>query len=734
MLLHLCILVLQAWIVYVNGETEWTLDHLEEFGNLNFENMIEDLPLLQEWLMRCRLENWINPFYALNSKDKKYIQSCNYIQYVGDAVYEWKKLNRVVRVPIDIRIVGEIESIPFTQMFTKFSMEKKPVAFRYSFANKSTSIPACRLQEKSSSALVNVDHVAIPKLMSHDYFQRVPNDIASMTKNIFGPRVITSDQWQKCPLMAHTVIIPIADGTVEAVVSKNIFQQPGRNIPQDILDTEYSPLWNDMVDPFKNAKLITLQKGDALFIPNTMYGAIKNAYHASEFVRLCFADASNWQDVQKASARAALRDVTIRPLIDAFYAGKIDTSMDQAFQPEKLTWQIFTEWPRKDSVASLPEDGQAVSRKERFKRWQDVARWNRHIAELTLPIAEAPKVSHVDRNNAKIVYPDIFKIRRDDVTAYGYEIRWYRADETMNAISFMPDLTNKVDGLRQEGTSLNKSVLPTDRFGAHFDGQEVMTSIGHLVPATTYCFTVAPYSAEVLGRESMCSGLVSTMPIATPSIVPGIPNITMVSSTSITVEWTKPQDDGGIPIKNYVLSRRQIAARNDTGLGNIDVVLQNVNQNAIQKFSESVVVQAISTKAAWHGLIPGRSYQVRVEATNEKGSGPPSVPSITFVMPKVKSPSAQPGHVYGIGHKKFQRVVYVHTESDGYRRLLAVQDKDQVETKGPLSHLSDRDQVLTIYAPANAPIRKQVRMTAEIWAGHFSPRVYDITSGLPFYN
>jgi titin len=78
--------------------------------------------------------------------------------------------------------------------------------------------------------------------------------------------------------------------------------------------------------------------------------------------------------------------------------------------------------------------------------------------------------------------------------------------------------------------------------------------------------------------------------------------VTEVQKESISVSWQAPADDGGTPIKRYILEKRDVTRTNWTSAGKV----------APKEFAATVAK-----------LIEGNEYFIRVIAENEIGQSEP---------------------------------------------------------------------------------------------------------------
>ncbi|KAJ8898143.1 hypothetical protein PR048_003503 [Dryococelus australis] len=112
-----------------------------------------------------------------------------------------------------------------------------------------------------------------------------------------------------------------------------------------------------------------------------------------------------------------------------------------------------------------------------------------------------------------------------------------------------------------------------------------------------------------------------------PSSPRGPMNVSGMTATSFSISWQPPESDGGSPVVEYIVERRE------------------VGKKAWQKLSESALMQVGSTSAQYlqmevTGLKTNVSYHMRVTAKNEIGCSPPFAPEDPITAGKrISAPS-----------------------------------------------------------------------------------------------
>lgn len=105
---------------------------------------------------------------------------------------------------------------------------------------------------------------------------------------------------------------------------------------------------------------------------------------------------------------------------------------------------------------------------------------------------------------------------------------------------------------------------------------------------------------------------------------PAKPEVTDWDSDRIDIEWKPPTDNGGSPIQNYIIEKKEKGSPLWTVAGKTD---------------------GAETSFSAKGLKPGAEYEFRVTAVNEAGNSEPSEPSDSqvararYVKPEITSPA-----------------------------------------------------------------------------------------------
>jgi serine protease len=172
----------------------------------------------------------------------------------------------------------------------------------------------------------------------------------------------------------------------------------------------------------------------------------------------------------------------------------------------------------------------------------------------------------------------------------------------------------------------------------------LLYSAGLTTPAsvrTALISSVQPFS--VRGDDWDCTTLqcgagildAGRLPLAPSATVPGVPTgltAAATSTTTATITWTAPADDGGSPITGYVVE-------------------ESIDGSA---YTERDRPSATPTEVEFAGLTPGATYQYRIAAINAEGTGAFSSPSDPLTMPTTDVTA--PGQVSGFTKGRFTKL------------------------------------------------------------------------------
>ena len=73
-----------------------------------------------------------------------------------------------------------------------------------------------------------------------------------------------------------------------------------------------------------------------------------------------------------------------------------------------------------------------------------------------------------------------------------------------------------------------------------------------------YDFRVKAKNRAGLSKPSDSTGMVEVQPKPTKASPPSVPVAEKVGKNSIDLAWQKPRDDGGSPIKGYIVEKKKM--------------------------------------------------------------------------------------------------------------------------------------------------------------------------------
>lgn len=128
------------------------------------------------------------------------------------------------------------------------------------------------------------------------------------------------------------------------------------------------------------------------------------------------------------------------------------------------------------------------------------------------------------------------------------------------------------------------------------------------------------YTLKAENRSGTDTETVELIVLGKPSSPRGPLAVNDVTATGCNLQWKKPEDDGGVPIKEYVVEKM------DTATGKWIRIGRSPGEKEPPSFAVS-------------GLNPGSEYMFRVSAVNEEGE---SEPLTTLVGVVAKDPYTEP--------------------------------------------------------------------------------------------
>ncbi|CAH8650314.1 unnamed protein product [Schistosoma haematobium] len=172
--------------------------------------------------------------------------------------------------------------------------------------------------------------------------------------------------------------------------------------------------------------------------------------------------------------------------------------------------------------------------------------------------------------------------------------------------------------------------------------KELKTFIDGLKLGSQYIFSVC--ARNEVGDSAFAESQAFLMKYSfDPPEAPGIPQVTILESGHVSLEWTPPSSDGGSPITEYFIEsmdeRPVVKGRRRTSTYGSRAQWNSLTSGII--FEPNV-----QPKASVTGLSPDKQYTFRVCAVNKAGKGPFSPPSESC-LPLIKPPKVpgKPGPI-----------------------------------------------------------------------------------------
>jgi hypothetical protein len=526
-------------------------------------------------------------------------------------------------------------------------------------------------------------------------------------------------------------------------------------------------------------RAVALKPGrDVLFAPGGVVSTMRSSTSSpggAKVLRFCYCDAANVKHVKQAAGLDALlmtsddKNAAVHALLHALQAPGFDATFSRRPTVSDASWTTFVKWPRDPaylakknrrhrSGAGDDQDGdeEQLSRRERLKQWQDDKRWERYIAALTLPVAWPPIVVNTTRTTATLRWQELYQPLKHDLTSYGYEVSWKREEQDSSATGALAVQDEAESSVNVTHDQLTRSRMPSTLFGDDFDGRDLEAVVSGLQAETAYSFSVRLVVGEAVGAASGASRRVVTSPCAPPSPIRGVPEADDVEGTCLTLRWLDAEDDGGKAIELYLVSTEKLPERGQegdlgTGRGADDgavareherIVAVNASAGEGQVASERLHSGApwLATKVC--GLFPGTAYTFRVAAMNVLGAGLWSHRSSRVdVSPphrRLTSGMATPT-MKGVGDPGYSVVsgVDILSQSDlsaliaqDPRRILRASGAQLEDTSLPHVVLSDVREQVQLLSSNSSEAGSGVERSFEAWAGHYSPRLFDVSAEL----
>ncbi|GMF65452.1 unnamed protein product [Phytophthora lilii] len=544
-----------------------------------------------------------------------------------------------------------------------------------------------------------------------------------------------------------------------------------------LLDTDYFQRV-----PERYSALLLKPGRNVLFVPGQVLSTMRPLASSARVLRFCYCDAANVKDVKQAAGLDALlltsesTDNAVHGLLYSLLSPAFDSTFSRRPTTSDSSWSTFVKWPRdpaylakknrRNRYAGDDQDGEEeqLSRRERLKQWQDDKRWERHIASLTLPVAWPPIVMNTTRTTVTLRWQELYQPLKHDLTSYGYEVSWKR-EEQGGSTPETQEINEEVESaVNVTHNQLTRSRMPSTLFGDDFDGRDLEAVITGLQAETAYAFAVRLLVGEARGAASGASRRVVTSPCTPPSQIRGVPEVGDVEGTCLTLRWLDTEDDGGREIELYLVSTEKLPERGEEG----DLSTgRRADNGAFVREHEKIIavdgragngqvsVERLPSGAQWLstkvcGLFPGAAYTFRVAAMNVLGAGfwshRSSRVEISSLHRRLASTEGgKKGQVIvvpvlkGVGDPGYSVVSGVDILSQSDLSALIAQDPHRIlrtsgaqteDTTLPHILLSDVREQVQLLSNNGSEGALQVERTFEAWAGHYSPRLFDVSAEL----
>ncbi|EQC41860.1 hypothetical protein SDRG_00716 [Saprolegnia diclina VS20] len=679
-------------------------------------------------LERCRAEGYsnLNAYMASDDStvDPELLRHCNEVKY-RDA------LRTSVAAPLlsarHVHFWHATNDTTYQDVFEKHILASHPIRLVETLVVPPALLTACfgtrsALQTPDAACTDALASFRVPQVVVNDYMQRVE----SIKETLLPDMVAATDGPLHCPFGLHMVLAAVTDTTTVSL-QVHVPSYDEYTFALDMSATDETEVLEATIDAHGSIDADTgvrLLHGDMAFIPS---GFAVSA--SSPMLRFCFADASNLNRVKQHLRVSGLVDTTARQLLLALQAPTFDTSMTRRPSLSLGTWAMYRTWPKPERIAKESDQDklEAVSRKDRYKMWQDDRKWDSVIQGLTLPVSRPPVVlqdSDTGRTVVHLTWQDLHQPRKGDVTTYGYEIHWATDAAIPNASSGIANLTQ---------ADLLRSALPTTAFGGDFDGRAITGRVPNLAANTSYTFAVRLFVGNALGLLSERSQNIRTKPASVPAPVPGLPEaVASDAPNCVQLTWLPVVDDGGRPILGYAIAARHAPTTNASvplrwRPFNDSMQYDVVTNDALVVTKHELSLRVKNMTGHICNLRATSSYQFQVAAINELGASGFSVWSDTVELEPSSSQDRREV-VRGQGAPHFTRTY----------------DRDSLQigatvaplATGPVLVFSDVLQTVSPYQLVGLanPVRKLDAKNkviwstwrADVWSGQHSLKAYDI--------
>ncbi|OQS00415.1 hypothetical protein ACHHYP_03627 [Achlya hypogyna] len=588
---------------------------------------------VEKELERCKAQGYSNVnAYVLadnadvSALDPQLIRHCNAVKYRG--LLE-RAAQESTQAPDHLRFWHSVNDTTYQDLFEKHILLSHPVRLTEMLHPPPAFLTSCfaaggsSLDAHNEACAAQLSAFNVPLGIVNDYLQRVEPGIAPDALRILLPTLLPkADDPIHCSYGFHMVVTATTDAVdIELLPHRATLEE--YTFPPDFTAEVYEGsvdadgVYNDDDVAGSVAHLFPWQMA---FIPS---GYMVTA--SAPVLRFCFADASNFNRIKQHLRVEGLVNESARALLLAFQAPTFDTKMVRRPTPTMTHWSAFTAWPKPERIAKESDSSEALSRRERYKIWQDDKKWDGIVHGLTLPVTRPPIVARendIGRTFVHLTWQDLYQGRKGDITVFGYDVHWTSEDDpTVHGHSNLSH------------TALTRSALPTTAFGGDFDGRAIQGYVRNLRANTSYTFSVRLFVGDAVGLQSERSQVIRTKPSSVPEPLMGLPMPAESSAPNcIQLTWLPVDDDGGCPVEGYAIAARFRPTTNSRDTE--DLVWQPFNSsNHVDILPNSSLVFAKHDADASIKNVTGTicnlrskaTYQFQVAAENALGFGSFSV-------------------------------------------------------------------------------------------------------------
>ena len=149
---------------------------------------------------------------------------------------------------------------------------------------------------------------------------------------------------------------------------------------------------------------------------------------------------------------------------------------------------------------------------------------------------------------------------------------------------------------------------------------ELTIPVPDLVENSSYDFSVQAVNQYGASEPVVIEDIYAKFSFKVPS-APGQPQVTEVTDTTATVEWTAPEDDGGNPITGF------------------DVYMKSKKSTTWRKVTKT---RTTVTRFIFENLEREVEYETKITAWNQAGESEPSKPSAPFSLKEKEKSTRKP--------------------------------------------------------------------------------------------